>query len=121
MRGFAAAPEPGAWGVWFGSQYLKKRLFLHTEAQYRCFQFPSNIEQILLRGGLGYDHASGLGHAMAGFCYVYGEPYTAGGEKIITREYRPFQQIMFRQNLGRFIVFHRLRLEQRFTGSSYSD
>lgn len=117
----AAATAPGGWMVWFGSQYLKKNVFLLTEAQYRSFHFPDDLEQVLLRTGVGLEHASGKGHALGGFCYMYGEPYASDGTKSINREYRPFQQAFLRQQQGRWIFFHRFRLEQRFMHGSYSN
>jgi len=113
--------SPGAWLAWFGSHYVKKNVFLHTELQYRSFHFPSDIEQVLLRTGLGVDLLSGKGHVLSGFCFVYGEPYAADGTRYISREYRPFQQVFFKHQQGRCIFFHRFRLEQRFNQSSYSN
>jgi hypothetical protein len=117
----ASTPGPGTWMVWFGTQYVKKRVLLHTEMQYRTYRFPDNIEQVLARTGIGFDHASGKAHAVAGFCFVYAEPYAADGSRFSLREYRPFQQALFRHSSGRLQFIHRLRLEQRFVSDTYSD
>lgn len=117
----AAIPTPGSWLVWFGTQNLNKKLFLHTETQIRFYQPGSDLEQVLLRGGLGLNHSSGKAHALAGFCYVYGETYTIDGAKLSTREYRPFQQAVLKHQQNKLVFIHRLRLEQRFLQGAYSD
>lgn len=63
----------------------------------------------IVRAGLGY-HLSPNLRVSAGFAHlgVY------GGEKVVRYEYRPHQEFLLKDKLGRISISHRFRLEERF-------
>ncbi|MDX5420966.1 MAG: DUF2490 domain-containing protein [Hymenobacteraceae bacterium] len=105
----------GSWYIYFGNQQLSKRWSWHNEVQYRNFNAVGDLEQLLLRTGLGYNLTPGNNNLLLGYAYIYSEPYTAGTEsKGSVSEHRIFQQLITRQQFSRFYLQHRYRLEQRF-------
>ena len=52
--GFGQEKGPGNWLVYIGSKQLNSKWNLHHEVQYRNYNTIGNLEQLLLRTGLGY-------------------------------------------------------------------
>ncbi|MEL6812028.1 MAG: DUF2490 domain-containing protein [Bacteroidota bacterium] len=104
----------GSWFMYFGTNRISDKLSIHTEAQYRTYEFGSNFNQLLLRTGLNY-HISDKAMATIG----YGNITTDGtfeepdGEENIG-ENRIYQQFVLRNAVGKFKFSHRYRIEQRF-------
>lgn len=105
----------GNWFIYFGDKKINKKWNWHHEVQYRDYQLLGDIEQLLLRTGIGYNLTENNNNILAGFAFVYSEPYTAGTDKKTSfNEYRIFQQLITRQTFGRLSLQHRYRFEQRF-------
>ncbi len=106
--------ELGSWAMLFTKNRVSEKLSIHAEAQYRTYEFGTNFNQLLLRTALNYDISS---NAMASFGYGYITTDTNfeefEGENNVT-ENRIYQQLLLRQNVGKFKFSHRYRLEQRF-------
>ena len=87
----------------------------HHEVQYRNYNMVGDIEQLLLRTGIGYNLTANNNNILLGYAYVYSEPYIAGTEnKTSFSEHRIYQQFITRASFGRFNMLHRYRFEQRF-------
>lgn len=43
------------WFLYFGNQKINDRWNLHSEVQYRNYNFAGDLEQLLLRIGIGYN------------------------------------------------------------------
>lgn len=52
---FSLAQESGNWWMYFGDAKVSDRIHLHHEIQYRNYNFIGDLEQLLIRGGVGYD------------------------------------------------------------------
>lgn len=105
----------GNWMMYFGNQKLSDRWTWHNEIQYRNYNFAGDLEQLLLRTGIGYNLSANNNNLLLGYAYIHGEPYTAGtDEKTNVNEHRIFQQLISRQQFGRFYLQHRYRIEERF-------
>lgn len=63
----------------------------------------------IVRAGAGYALTPRL-RAAAGFAHLGGY----AGEKVIRREYRPYQELQLKDQLGRLNLSQRLRIEERF-------
>ncbi len=105
----------GSWMAYLGNQQIGKGFNWWNEAQYRDYRFIGDLQQVLLRTGLGYNLADNNFNVMLGYAYVYTESYLPGkAEKIAFSEHRIFQQLLTRQHLGKVNIQHRYRLEERF-------
>ncbi len=108
----------GTWLMYFGTHRISDPFSIHTEVQYRTYEFGSNFNQLLLRTGLNYHFAD---NAMA--TLGYGNIPSDGtfldpeGEKN-SKEHRIYEQLAFKNSLGKVDFSHRYRLEQRFLESA---
>lgn len=77
-------------------------------------QSDLDLEQLLLRTGIGYNLTGNNNNVLVGYAFIRSDNYLPGTDKkVITRENRIFQQFITRQNYGRFHLLHRYRFEQR--------
>jgi hypothetical protein len=113
----AAAQESasGNWLMYFGNQKINDRWNWHNEIQYRNYNFAGDLEQLLLRTGIGYNLSANNNNLLLGYAYIHSEPYITGtDEKSNVNEHRIFQQLITRQQFGRVYLQHRYRIEERF-------
>lgn len=103
----------GAWYMYFGNNKISKKFNLHNEIQYRNFNAVGDLEQLMIRAGIGYDLSEDNNNVLAGYAFILGKPYE-NGEKTENIEHRIFQQYITKQKFGRFNLQHRYRLEERF-------
>ena len=111
----AQKTDTGNWFLYFGNQKINNRWNWHNEVQYRNFNFAGDLEQLLLRTGIGYNLTENNNNILLGYAYVHSEPYIAGSDdKLETDEHRIFQQFITKQQFGRVYIQHRYRVEERF-------
>ncbi|MGK6340608.1 DUF2490 domain-containing protein [Chryseobacterium sp. DT-3] len=103
----------GAWYMYFGNNKISKKLNWHNEVQYRNFDAVGDLEQLLIRTGIGYDLTENNNNILLGYGFILSQPYV-NGEKKENIEHRIFQQFITKQKFGRFNLQHRYRLEERF-------
>ncbi len=113
-KGFGQPAESGAWLYYFGNNKISSNWNWHNEIQHRNYSFTGDLEQLLIRTGIGYQ----LGrdnNLLIGYGFIHSENY----EDLIdtkTRfsEHRIFQQWISSDKYGRVVIQHRYRLEERF-------
>lgn len=110
---FAQKNDLGAWYMYFGNNKISKKLNWHNEIQYRNFDAIGDLEQLLIRTGIGYDLTENNNNVLLGYGFILSQPYV-NGEKRENVEHRIFQQFIIKQKFGRFNLQHRYRLEERF-------
>ncbi|PKF73922.1 DUF2490 domain-containing protein [Chryseobacterium sp. PMSZPI] len=110
---FAQKSDLGAWYMYFGNNKISKKLNLHNEIQYRNFDAIGDLEQLLIRTGIGYDLTENNNNVLLGYGFILSQPYVKE-EKKENIEHRIFQQYITKQKFGRFNLQHRYRLEERF-------
>ncbi len=116
----AQKSEVGNWFLYFGNQKINNRWNFHNEVQYRNYNFAGDLEQLLLRTGIGYNLSENNNNILLGYAYIHSEPYIAGtDDKLETDEHRIFQQFITKQQFGRVNIQHRYRFEQRFIEDDY--
>ena len=114
-NGKAQDSEVGNWFIYFGNQKINDRWNFHNEVQYRNFNFAGDLEQLLVRTGIGYDLTENNNNVLLGYGFIHSEPYIPGtDDKLKTDEHRIFQQFITKQQFGRVNIQHRYRFEQRF-------
>ncbi|MEN4760956.1 DUF2490 domain-containing protein [Chryseobacterium sp. C39-AII1] len=110
---YAQKNDLGAWYMYFGNNKISKKLNFHNEIQYRNFDMGGDLEQLLIRTGIGYDLTENNNNILLGYGFILSQPYI-NGEKTENIEHRIFQQYITKQKFGRFNLQHRYRLEERF-------
>ncbi|MBW7674900.1 DUF2490 domain-containing protein [Chryseobacterium chendengshani] len=115
---FAQKSDLGAWYMYFGNNKISKKLNLHNEIQYRNFDGIGDLEQLLIRTGIGYDLNENNNNILLGYGFILSQPYV-NGEKRENIEHRIFQQFITKQKFGRLNIQHRYRLEERFLQNDF--
>ncbi|MCB0483689.1 MAG: DUF2490 domain-containing protein [Flavobacteriales bacterium] len=107
--------DVGNWMMYFGSQPFVKKFNWHNEVQLRNYNFVGDLEQLLLRTGMGINLSENNNNLLLGYGFIRAENYQITSMvKSIIEEHRIFQQFITRQRFGRVFLQHRYRLEERF-------
>ena len=110
----------GNWLIYIGNKKLNKKWNLHHEIQYRNYDAIEDLEQLLLRTGLGYTFKENKRNILLGYGYISSENYMGNTtDKNTVNEHRIFQQFSSEQTLGKLKLSHRYRYEQRFIESDF--
>ena len=110
----------GNWLIYIGNKKLNNNWNIHNEVQYRNYDAIGDLEQLLLRTGLGYTFNESKTNLLLGYGYILSENYLGNtDEKISVNEHRIFQQFTSKQKIGRVKLNHRYRFEQRFVESDF--
>lgn len=110
----AQKSDVGNWFIYFGNQAINKKWNWHNEVQYRNYNFAGDLEQLMLRTGIGYNLTENNNNLLLGYGFIRGQRYIKPDSSVYTSEHRIFQQYITRQQFGRFYVQHRYRIEERF-------
>ncbi len=112
---FAQPAEIGNWIIYFGDKKINSKWNWHHELQYRSFNIAGDTDQLLLRTGIGYNLSENNNNVLAGYGFIYNEPYAGTtDDKTDFTEHRIYQQFITRQSFGPIFIQHRYRFEQRF-------
>lgn len=111
----------GNWFVYFGNKQINTKWNWHNEIQHRNYNAIGDLEQLLLRTGVGHNLTEGNNNVLMGYAYVKSKNYVSDIlDKTDVQEHRIFQQFITRQAFGRFRLQHRYRFEQRFIEDNFS-
>jgi len=109
----------GNWMIYFGNKQLNSKWNLHHEVQYRNYNAIGDLEQLLLRTGLGYNLTDNT-NILMGYGYILSENYIANtDEKFQINEHRIYQQLITKQKFKNITIQHRYRFEQRFVEDDF--
>jgi hypothetical protein len=110
----------GNWLIYFGDKKIKADWNWHHEVQHRNYNGIGDLEQLLLRTGIGYNLTDNNNNLLLGYAYIHSQNYTSASEdKFEINEHRIYQQFITRQNFGRVFIQHRYRFEQRFFADDF--
>ena len=112
---FSQDSEVGNWFIYFGNQKINSKLNWHNEVQYRNYNFAGDLQQLLLRTGIGYNLTENNNNVLLGYAFIHAQKYSGtSDEKTSSNEHRVYQQFITRQNFSRVYMQHRYRVEERF-------
>lgn len=118
--GQAQSSDFGNWLIYIGNKKLNSKWNIHNEVQYRNYDAVGDLEQLLLRTGLGYTFNENKNNILFGYGYILSENYIGNtDDKVSVNEHRIFQQFTSKQNIGAVKLNHRYRFEQRFVESDF--
>lgn len=116
---FSQDSNLGNWLIYFGNKQLNEKWNIHHEVQYRNYNAIGDLEQLLLRTGLGYNLDEN-NNVLLGYGYINSENYIGDtDEKFTVNEHRIYQQYITKQKVGRVGISHRYRFEQRFVEDDF--
>lgn len=118
VLGFGQSSELGNWFIFFGNKNINDKLYWHHEVQYRNYDFIGDLEQLLLRTGLGY-RLSQDADVLGGYGFIRSENYAGDDEKMVVNEHRIYQQFIAKQKVRQLRLQHRYRFEQRFVEDDF--
>lgn len=110
----AQESDVGNWLIYIGNKKINSKFNLHNEIQYRNYDAIGDLEQLLLRTGLGYTFKDNTCNFLLGYGYILSENYKDESQKYAINEHRIFQQFTSSQLIGSIKIQHRYRFEQRF-------
>ena len=112
---YSQKTETGNWFIYFGNQKINQNWNLHSEIQYRNYNFIGDTNQLLLRTGIGYNLTEDNNNFLLGYGFINTQKYIPNsGEKTDSNEHRIYQQFITKQKLGKVLIHHRYRIEERF-------
>lgn len=110
----------GNWLIYIGNKKVDSTWNIHNEVQYRNYDAIGDLEQLLLRTGVGYNLTENNNNLLLGYGYILSENYIAEtNEKNSVNEHRIYQQFTAKQGVGKLKLKHRYRFEQRFVESNF--
>jgi len=110
----------GNWLIYIGNKKLNSKWNIHNEVQYRNYNAVGDLEQLLLRTGVGYNLTENNNNILLGYGYILSENYIGDSDdKISVNEHRIFQQFTTKQALWKVKLSHRYRFEQRFVENDF--
>jgi hypothetical protein len=117
---FSQDSDLGNWMIYFGNKDISDRFNWHHEVQYRNYNAIGDLEQLLLRTGLGYNLTEGNNNILLGYGYILSQNYLElSDEKFDVNEHRIYQQFITKQSIGIVNLQHRYRFEQRFVEDDF--
>ncbi len=116
---FSQSSNLGNWLILFGNKQINTKYNWHHEVQYRNYDAIGDLEQLLLRTGIGMN-VGDRSNALLGYGYIKSQNYIGSSEdKLEINEHRIYQQFITKQSIGKFKLQHRYRFEQRFVEEDF--
>ena len=108
----------GNWIMYFGNKKFNDKWNLHHEIQYRNYNMFGDLEQLLIRTGVGYNLTPNNNNVLLGYGFVNTNTYDGFYYNTVL-EHRIFQQFISNQRVNRMYIQHRYRVEERWVEEDF--
>lgn len=116
---FCQNKKIGNWLIYFGNLKINNKWNIHHEAQLRNYNFIGDMNQLLLRFGVGYNISSNF-NVLLGYANIETENYLPQSEiKTSFNENRLFQQFIYKVKYDGFHLTNRIRIEERYFNDDF--
>jgi len=116
----AQSSDLGNWLIYFGNKKIDNKWNWHNEVQYRNYNAIGDLEQLLLRTGIGYNLSENNNNLLLGYGYINSQNYLDNNDdKLSVNEHRIYQQFINKQKFGRVSIQNRYRFEQRWVEGDF--
>ncbi|MGV0925043.1 DUF2490 domain-containing protein [Empedobacter tilapiae] len=102
------------WNVLNINQKINKDFNFQSDIQYRSYEELDQLQQLLIRGGIGYNLTENNNTVLVGYAYIQNRTPTSTDDYAHNHEHRLYQQFNTKHALQRFNFAHRFRIEERF-------
>src|SRR5210317_469232 len=101
ISSYSQESDLGNWLQYFGNMKMKNSWNWHNEVQYRNYNAIGDLEQLLIRTGIGYNLTENNNNVLLGYGYILSQNYIDGtDDKVDVNEHRIYQQFITRQKIG---------------------
>jgi len=115
IHSYSQNSDLGNWLLYFGNKKINSNWNWHHEVQYRNYNAIGDLEQLLLRTGIGYNLTENNNNLLLGYGFIHSQNYVENtDDKLEINEHRIFQQFITRHSISRVQLQHRYRFEQRW-------
>ena len=119
LYGFGQNSNLGNWMIIFGNKQFTPKINWHHEVQYRNYNAAGDLEQLLLRTGIGTKIGENS-NLLMGYGFIRSENYIPQVEdKEVVNEHRIYQQFITTGKVNKLRLQHRYRFEQRFVEEDF--
>jgi hypothetical protein len=115
----AQSSDLGNWLIYFGNLQVNEKWNWHSEVQYRNYDTIGDMEQLLLRTGIGYNLSENNNNFLVGYGFIESQNYVDNDNKNSILEHRIYQQFISKQRFDRVFIQHRYRFEQRWVEEDF--
>ena len=102
------------WGILNINQKIDKDWSFQSDIQYRTYEDLDQLQQLLIRSGIGYNLTENNNTILAGYAYIQNRTPSVDDNYTHNHEHRLYQQFNTKHNLDRVNLAHRFRTEERF-------
>lgn len=102
------------WNALNINQKINQDFSFQSDIQYRSYEDVDQLNQLLIRGGIGYNLTENNNTVLAGYAYILNRTPSKTDGYAHNHEHRLFQQFNTKHALQRFNFAHRFRVEERF-------
>ncbi len=81
VSSFAQDSDLGNWLIYIGGNKMGERWNLHHEIQYRNYNFIGDLEQLLIRTGVGYNLSENNNNVLLGYGFIRSVYFINGSEE----------------------------------------
>ncbi|WP_322970599.1 DUF2490 domain-containing protein [Faecalibacter sp. LW9] len=101
------------WGILNVNQTLNEDWTFNSDIQYRMYEDWDQLNQLLVRGGIGYHMSPNNNTILLGYAYVLTRVPVGEHQYSTFNEHRIYQQFNTKHLISKVNVNHRFRLEER--------
>lgn len=102
-----------AWGTLNTNQKIDKKFNFQSDVQYRTYNDLDQFNQLLVRGGLGYNLTENNNNLLLGYAFVHTRVPIIDDDYTTFNEHRIYQQFNTKHSLSKVGLNHRFRFEER--------